>query len=112
MEIRKVGTTDEFDTLTEEWRTLQVYTFGPLEDVEENEDAQVLVALVDGQAAAYLIADDTDLWHIETRDGFTGNGYAKQLVQAANIRYAYEVCSDMGAEFCESLGIEFDDCRE
>jgi len=111
MQIQKISDSQEFDNLTEDWRKLQVWTFGPLADSDEDDNIQVLIATVDGQVAAYLIAEDTGLWHIETRDGFGGNGYAKQLAREANINYAYEVCSDAGARFCETLNIEFDDCR-
>jgi len=111
MEIQKIKTTSKFDELTEEWRTLQVCNFGPLMDLEDNEAANVLVTTVNGEAVAYLIAEDTDLWHIETKAGNGGNGYAKQLAEAAKIDFAYEVCSDAGAQFCESLGIEWEDCR-
>ena len=113
-QIRSITSTTEFDQLTEDWRTLQVYTFGPLADLDDDEDGeiQVMIVEVDGQAVAYLIADGGDLWHIETRPGYGGNGYAKALAKAAQISYAYEVCADSGAAFCEALGIEFDDCRE
>ena len=113
MEIQKIQTTRKFDELTENWRTLQVYTFGPLDELDEDEDGyiQVLTAMVDGQTVAYLIAEDTDLWHIETKSGYGGNGYAKQLAQEANITFAYEVCSDAGVALCETLDIEFEDCR-
>ncbi len=114
MQIQKISNIQEFDNLTEDWRTLQVWTFGPLanlDDSDEDDNIQALIATVDGHVAAYLIAEDTDLWHIETRDGFTGNGYAKQLASNAKINYAYEVCSEAGARFCETLNIEFDDCR-
>lgn len=114
MRIRKIETSTEFDNLTEDWRTLAVWNFGPLvdlDDAEENDNIQVMVSEVDGQSVAYLIADDTDLWHIETRIGFGAQGYATQLAEAAGIGFAYEVCSDAGASFCEALGIEFDDCR-
>jgi len=55
MEIRKIQTTDEFDKLTE-WRTLQVYTFGPLMDLENSEDVNVLVAVV----VRYVLWKDKD----------------------------------------------------
>lgn len=115
MEIRKINNTNEFDKLTEDWRNLQVYSFGPLVDLDEadeDSDIQVLVGEVDGEAVAYLIANGRSLWHIETKAGHTGNGYAKQLAKAAKINHAYEVCSDSGAALCESLGIEWEDCRE
>lgn len=111
MEIKTITTTDEFDTLTEAWRTLAVYQFGPLVDMEEN-DAVVTVGLVDGTPVAYLIADGRDMWHIETRSGFSGHGYARQLAEAANIRFAWEVCTDEGAAFCDAIGIDFEDCRD
>jgi hypothetical protein len=112
MEIRKLNTPKEFEE-TIKFQTLAVWTFGPLSDFDEDDDGtQILVAIVNGQAVAYLIADGTDLWHIETAEGHTGNGYARQLAEAAGIRYAYEVCSDEGAEFCEALGIEWEDCRD
>jgi hypothetical protein len=114
MEIRKIDTTAKFDQLTEAWRTLQVWQFGPLTDLDdsdEDDNIQVSVAQIDGQTVAYLIADDTDLWHIETREGHGGKGYARQLAETAQIDFAYEVCSDAGARFCESINIEFEDCR-
>jgi len=113
MQINSIRSTSEFDQLTEDWRTLQVWTFGPLADLDDDEDEEIqaLVATVAGQVVAYLIADGTDLWHIETREGRTGNGYARQLAEAAQIDFVYEVCSDAGAAFCESLGIDFEDCR-
>jgi hypothetical protein len=114
MEIIKTESQAKFDELTEDWRTLQVYAFGPLadlDDADEDDDIQALVGLVDGEAVAYLIAEDGDLWHIETRQGHTGNGYAANLFDEANPFYAYEVCSEAGAAFCEKMGIEFDDCR-
>lgn len=110
MEIRKLNSPEEFEE-TISFATLAVWTFGPLSDYDE-ETAQILVAEVDGEAVAYLIAEYSDLWHIETKPGHTGNGYARKLAEAAKIDFAYEVCSDAGAEFCEALGIEFDDCRE
>lgn len=112
MEIKKIVTASEFDKRTEEWRKLNTYQFGPLSNLDTNENALVTVAEVNGESVAYLIADGRSLWHIETKTGHTGNGYAKKLAKAAKINFAYEVCSDSGAAFCESLGIEFDDCRE
>lgn len=114
MEIREMTNSQKFDELTEDFRTLNVWTFGPLvdlDDAEEDDNIQVLVAEVAGEAAAYLIAEDSDLWHVETREGFGGQGYARQLAEAAEVDFAYEVCSDAGVRFCESLGLEFDDCR-
>lgn len=109
MEVRKIETAKEFDKLTSDWRKLQVWQFGPLSSLDET--SQVLVGEVNGESVAYLIADGRSLWHIETKTGYTGNGYAKQLAKIAKINFAYEVCSNDGAAFCESLGIEFDDCR-
>jgi len=114
MEIRKIQTTNEFDKLTEKWRTLQVWTFGPLadlDDADEDDEIQVLVGEVDGEAVAYLIADGCEGWHVETKTGHTGNGYAKMLNNFAGVTVAAEVCSDGGAALCESLGIEFEDAR-
>ena len=111
MEITKINSTNEFDKLTKNWRTLNVYQFGPLLDIEDNEDVQVLVIVENDECVAYLIAEDTELWHIETKDGHNGKGYASQLAIEAQIDYAYEVCSDAGANFCEKLDIEYDDCR-
>lgn len=115
MEIRKINNTNEFDNLTEVWRNLQVYSFGPLVDLNEageDSDIQVLVGEVEEEAVAYLIADGRSIWNIEIKANHIGNGYAKQLAKAARINYAYEVCSDSGAALCESLGIEWEDCRE
>lgn len=113
MEIRNIATTAEFDALTEDWRTLNVWTFGPLGKLEEeNTRAVVKVAMVNNTAVAYLIADDKALWHIETNPEYRGNGYARQLAQSANVTMAWEVCTDEGAAFCESLGIEYEDCRD
>jgi hypothetical protein len=114
VEIIKAESQAKFDELTEDWRTLQVHTFGPLadfDDADEDDNIQVLIAMIDGKAAAYLIADDTDLWHIEVNDNYTGNHYGEKLARIANINYALEVCSDSGAKLCDKLGIEFDDCR-
>ena len=113
MEIRKLNSPEEFEE-TVDFQTLAVWTFGPLSDwdyEDEDTETQVLVTIVNGQAVAYLIADGADLWHIETAEGHSGNGYARQLAEAAGINYANEVCSDAGANFCEALGIEWDDCR-
>lgn len=114
MKIHKVKETQKFDSLTEDWRTLAVWNFGPLadlDDAEEDDNIQVLVGEEDEEAVAYLITEDTDLWHIETRTGYGGQGYARRLAEAAGVDFAYEVCSDEGAAFCDSLGIEFEDCR-
>lgn len=114
MKVRRISSSTEFDRLTEDWRTLQVWSFGPLADLDhsdEDDNIQVLVVEADQQAVAYLIAEDTSLWHIETRPGHTGQGYARRLVELAEIDYAYEVCSDAGAHLFETLDIEFEDCR-
>jgi len=112
MNIKPVTSNDEFDEMTIMWRGLNVYDFGPLQDLED-EDAEcvVLVAVVDNQCVAYLIADSDELWHIETMSGFGGNGYAKALISQAGITYAWEVCTDEGAALMDSLGIDFDDAR-
>lgn len=114
MKIKKMNQSQKFDNLTQAWRTLNVWNFGPLADLDESEEddnIQVLVAEEDAETVAYLIAEDSDLWHIETREGHGGQGYGRRLAEAAAVEFAYEVCSDAGAEFCEALGIEFDDCR-
>jgi len=111
MEIRKIKTTSEFDKLTEDWRTLQVYTFGPLIDLDyadENDDITVLVGMVNGEAVSYLIAQGYEGWHIETKTGHGGNGYARMLNEAAGVTMACEVCSDDGIALCESLGLEYE----
>lgn len=110
--IRTIDSIQEFDNLTESWRTLQTDIFGPLgrdEDVEE--DTTVLVAEVDGNVAGYLISEFNELWHIEVAESARGCGLARQLCEAANISFAWEVCSDEGAALCESLNIDFEDCR-
>jgi GNAT superfamily N-acetyltransferase len=113
MNIQTVTSTKEFDSLTESWRKLAVWQFGPLCTLDdEDTDATVLVATVDGEAAAYLIAESSGAWHVETRPEHRGRGYARTLCQAANVTFAWEVCSDEGAAFAESLGIDFDDARE
>lgn len=109
MNIRTITTTAEFDELTEDWRTLNVYGFGPLEDLGEDGDVTVMVAEDETGAAAYIIAERGELWHVESR--IAGKGYAKALAAAANIRQAWEVCTDEGAAFCESLNIPFEDVR-
>ncbi len=113
MQINKINTSQKFDQLTEDWRTLEVWTFGPLADLDDDEDGdiQVLSGEVEGLVVAYLIAEANELWHIETRTGQEGHGYARRLAAQAEVDFAYEVCSDAGAQFCEALGIEFDDCR-
>lgn len=113
MTIQPLTTTAEFDSLTAAWRTLNVYDFGPLADLDDDEDGAVvvLVAMVAGEAMAYLIADGREGWHIETRPGCCGTGHARALARHASIAFAWEVCSDEGAAFCQSLGIPFDDAR-
>lgn len=113
MKIDKIETSQEFDHLTSEFRTLNVWNFGPLADLDDDEDGdiQVLAGQVDGLTVVYLIAEGSELWHIETREGQGGHGYARRLAEAAEIDFVYEVCSDAGAEFCEAMGLEFDDCR-
>lgn len=114
MEIKQVTTINEFDKLTESWRTLDVWTFGPLAELEDDEEVVVTVGIVDDEVVTYLIADCEGhyLWHIETKQGHNGNGYAKILVIDADVQMAYEVCSDAGAAFCDALNIDFDDARE
>lgn len=113
MQTNKIETSQKFDQLTEKFRTLNVWNFGPLADLDDDEDGeiQVLTGEVDGLTVAYLIADGSELWHIETRDGHGGHGYARRLTEAAGIDFVYEVCSEAGAKFCEALDLEFDDCR-
>lgn len=112
MEIRKINSTNEFDKLTEEWRTLQVYAFGPLadlDDADEDDEIQVLVGMVNGEAVSYLIADLHGGWHVETKAGHNGNGYARKLNEFAGVTVACEVCSDDGIALCESLGLDYEE---
>lgn len=113
MKINKIETTAEFDQRTERFRTLNVWNFGPLADLDDDEEGniQVLTGQLDGLTVAYLIAEGSELWHIETREGQGGHGYARQLVKEAEIDFVYEVCSDAGADFCEAMGLEFDAFR-
>ena len=106
--IRTINTKEEFDNMTEAWRRLQTNVFGPL---AQDRDAVMMIVESNGEAVAYLVAEESDLWHIEVKDGARGNGYAHLLCEAAQISFAWEVCSDEGAALCESLGIDFDDCR-
>lgn len=113
MEIQKIINSEKFDSLTKDWRTLEVWSFGPLvdlDDSDEDDNIQVLVATIESEPIAYLIAEDTEGWHVEVKEGHTGHAYGKQLAEAANIESAQEVCSDAGAILCETLDIEFDDC--
>ena len=109
--IKQIKTSQEFEELTEDFRTLDVWTFGPLVDLDDNEDGEIQVLTIEenGETVAYLIAEGSDLWHIESK--YQGRGYAKQLIEAAGIEFVYEVCSDEGVALCEALNLEYEDCR-
>lgn len=112
MEIRDIKTELEFNKLTQDWRTLETSFGNVIENLADEDTYSVVkVAIVGSEAIAYLTAEDKELWCIETREGFTGNGFAKMLVLDAKIEMAWEVCSDAGAAFFDALDIEFEDCR-
>jgi len=103
----KTITADEIEAI--DWRTLNTHVYGPI--AKESEDLVCLAVEVDGETVAYLVADATDLWHIEVNAAHRGHGYAKRLIAEAGIRFAWEVCSDESAALLESLNINFEDVR-
>jgi hypothetical protein len=113
MEIIKITEIEKFENETEAFRTLNVWNFGPLADLEDddNDEIQVLIAKNEGVTVAYLIAESTDLWHIETSSDAKNTGCARKLVEAAKIDFVNEVCSNQGVEFCEAMGLDYEDCR-
>lgn len=103
----KTITADEIEAI--DWRTLNTHVYGPI--AKESDDLVSLAMVVDGATVAYLVADGSDLWHIEVNAAHRGHGYAKRLIAEAKISFAWEVCSDESANLLESLNINFEDVR-
>lgn len=115
VEFSDAATTDDFDAATEQWRTLNVYVFGPLSDLGEVDGVRAIVASVDGAPVAYAITEDTgfvSLWHVEVKPEYRGMGIAEQLVKETGATFAHEVVSDNAAKLFRKLGIDFEDARE
>lgn len=113
MQIIRITTQAQFDELVD-FAQLAVYQFGPLVDLpvdaddETAVDAFVAVAVEGDEVVAYISADMHGVWCVETREGYTGRGYAKALVAASGARHFCEVCGDGGLLLAEACGCTFD----